>query len=456
VEFGERKVANLTMKSLQRLFVGGSPMRGIGRKGRRLDQFVPPPDFHAMVQVSPLAIMAMVGLAFDSLRIARALPGVALAAGVEYVAGLIMLARRATAARIARLLGGLSHDALTRLREGGEFSASGLMLTLLRLARSMGVRGYLCLDDTFIPHPRSKKMEAVYWDFDHALGRNVLGSRIVVLLWSDGYWRIPVAFSFWHKKGARPKYRTKNEIARTLLRWVLHKGLRPEYVTFDNWYASKENMRLVVKGLRVEFDTRLKKNARLLWGGKRLQARTIGRRLLAAARPGTRQRATRVVVGDLGAMTFVVVRDDLDGQGAGTRYLLGSTPRASAARVVGRYRSRWIIEVFFEDLKQHLSLGSYQGRSLEGQTAHVSLAFAGLVVLDALRQGTELTLGQAREQVTRLVLARTRRGKWELVSLQPAPSDALDGLDEAKEIVDESLAKVSQLSLPEIEWLEAA
>ena len=99
-------------------------MRGIGRKGRRLDQFVPPPDFHAMVQVSPLAIMAMVGLAFDSLRIARALPGVALAAGVEYVAGLIMLARRATAARIARLLGGLSHDALTRLREGGEFLPS--------------------------------------------------------------------------------------------------------------------------------------------------------------------------------------------------------------------------------------------------------------------------------------------------------------------------------------------
>ena len=178
------------MKSLQRLVVGGSPMTGIGRKGRRLDQFVPPPDFHAMVQVSPLAIMAMVGLAFDSLRIARALPGVALAAGVEYVSGLMMLARRATAARIARLLGGL--------------------------------------------------------------------------------------------------------------------------------------------------------------------------------------------------------------------------------------------------------------------------AFAGLVVLDALRHGTDLTLGQAREEITRLVFARTRRGKWELVSLQPAPSDALDGLDEAKEIVSESLGKVSQLSLPEVEWLEAA
>ena len=138
-------------------------MKAVGRKGRRLDLFVPPPDFHSMIQVSPLAIMAMVGLAFDSLRIARALPGVALAAGVEYVSGLMMLARRATAARIARLLGGLGHDALTRLRERGNFSASGFMLAFIKLARSMGVRGYLCLDDTFLPHARSKKMEAVYW-----------------------------------------------------------------------------------------------------------------------------------------------------------------------------------------------------------------------------------------------------------------------------------------------------
>jgi hypothetical protein len=39
------------------------------------------------------------------------------------------------------------------------------------------VPGYLCLDDTFIPHERSKKMEGVYWDWDHALRRNVLGTR---------------------------------------------------------------------------------------------------------------------------------------------------------------------------------------------------------------------------------------------------------------------------------------
>ncbi len=52
--------------------------------------------------------------------------------------------------------------------------------------------------------------------------------------------------------------------------------------------------------------------------------------------------------------------------------------------------------------------------------------------------------------------AGTKRGKQDLVSLQPAPSDALEGLDDAKEIVSKSLGRASQLSLPEAERLEEA
>jgi hypothetical protein len=435
-------------------------MPRIGRKRRRLDPVFPPPDFQTMVQVSPVAIMAMVAVTLDLLHIAAALPGVALGAAVEYVAGLVFLARRATAAKMNRVLGGVSHDALTRLREQDRFNVSGLVLAFIKLAHAAGVPGHLCLDDTFIPHERSKKMEGVYWDWDHALGRNVLGTRLVVVIWTDGFLRIPVGFAVWHKEGAREKYRSKNELARMLLRWAIHRGLRPEYVAFDNWYASKDNMKLIVKELGLEFVTRLKKNARLLWEGRRLQARTIGRRLLAGkrlySRKGTWARATTVVVGELGAMTFVAVKDDLDGQGMGIRYLLASAPRLSAALVVERYRSRWIIETFFEDLKQHLSLASYQGRTVEGQTSHVALAFTGLVVLDAMRKAGGLTLGEAREAACRLVFARTARGECELVTLAPAPAGAIDALDEAKQVVTESLSNVSQLRLPEAAYARKA
>lgn len=377
-------------------------MRRIGKKRRRLDP-VFPADTDAMIQVSGLALVALIGCCFDALRISAALPGVALTAAVEYTAGLVLLARRATAARISRVLGGISHDRLTRLREQDRFSAPNHVLAFIKIARAMGVRGWLCLDDTFIPHERSRKMQGVYWDYDHALGRNVLGTRIVVLLWTDGFWRIPVGFAVWHKKGARPKYRSKNELARTLLRWAIHRGIRPQYVAFDNWYASRENVRLVVEGLGCDFVTRLKRNARIVWGGRRLQARTIGRRLLAErrryGRNGTQARATLAEYAGMAGLAFVVARDGLDGEDPRTRYLLASAPRASAAGVVERYRSRWIIETFFEDLKQpgrsgpsvvrtarHLSLGSYQGRTLDGQTVHIALCFAGLVALDAMRK----------------------------------------------------------------------
>jgi hypothetical protein len=147
-------------------------MSCIGKKRRRLDP-VFPADTEAMIQVSGLAVVALVACVFDGLRIARTLPGVALAAAVEYTAGLILLARRATAARISRVLGGISHDRLTRLREQDRFFVPGLVLAFIKIVRAMGAPGWLCLDDTFIPHERSRKMKGVYWDHDHALGRNV-------------------------------------------------------------------------------------------------------------------------------------------------------------------------------------------------------------------------------------------------------------------------------------------
>ena len=88
-------------------------MKRIGKKRRRLEPVFPLPDCQTMIQVSPVAILAMVAVALDLLHIARALPGVALHAGIEYIAGLIFLKRRATAAKINRFLGGVSHDALT-------------------------------------------------------------------------------------------------------------------------------------------------------------------------------------------------------------------------------------------------------------------------------------------------------------------------------------------------------
>lgn len=419
-------------------------------------------DLEMLFKVSPLAVMAMVGLCFDIFKLGSCLPRRALQSLTAYCAGLITLDRKQTSLRISNYLGGISHDRLTRFLGEGEFYCSKLMIHFVHLIQFFRGKGFLILDDTFLLHPRSKKIKGVYWDYDHSLKRKVFGQRLVVLIWSDGFWRIPVAFSFWHKKGARPKYRTKNEIARTLLSWSVHQGLKPDYVTFDNWYASQKNLKLILIDLKLDFVTRIKRNHYLVYQGRRLQARTIGRRVLASSRKyrfkdlGVWARRAEVQVGDLGLMTFVVLKDELDGEKSGIKYLLASTPRLSAREAIRRYKSRWIIETLFWDLKQHLGLSNHQGRKLCASEKHVAAALLSAFVLDHLRFGSGLSLGETKRVLQRLVFVKTEKQGLQLASLQPAPAADLEQMEEMKKIMRKQLWRVSGMKLHSRPLLEKA
>lgn len=76
--------------------------------------------------------------------------------------------------------------------------------------------------------------------------------------------------------------------------------------------------------------------------------------------------STAVQVGELGEMTFVVVKDELDGEKPSIKYLLCSTPRVGAQEIIHRYKTRWVIEIWFENLKQYAGARAYRGRNLKG------------------------------------------------------------------------------------------
>ncbi len=407
-------------------------------------------DLDLFLKVSPLAVVALVGVSMDLLGLSVSLPSRIAESVVWYVAGLIVVPR-ATARSVAGYLGETTHDRLTRMLAKDSWRTRALMMGMLRLVGQLGVRGVLILDDTLLPHDRSKKMAGVYRDWDHAEQRFVYGQRLVLLLWTNGLWRIPIAYAFWHKKGVRPRYKTKNDIARTLLRWAVSRGLRPDYVTFDNWYASKQNLKFIVSTLRLEFVTKLKKNTYLSWEGKKLQAKTIGQRLLGASRPyrtgpkGTWARGTVVQLSGMGPMSFVVAKDVTDGaERPILRYLLASTPRRSAREVVRRYKQRWTIEVFFRDLKQHLSIKDHQGRSLVAAEHHVACACIGAVVLDHVRVGTDMTPGETKQLLQRLVFLQTPTERFRLALLQATPGGTFhEELEEAKKAVRRQLPRLT-------------
>ena len=430
-------------------------MRSIRRNHKSVHHtFQPLPvcNIETAIELSPLALFAVVGALMEVLGFTAKVSGSLFKSMVVYIGGLINFERKQTALLIARRLGGVSHDNLTRLMTKRQWKCSRVVPWFIYVVQRAGNGGYLIVDDTAIQHKRSKKIKGVYWDYDHAEGRNVLCQRLVVVLWSNGYFRIPVGYALWHKKGARKKYRTKNEIARTLVKWSCRKGIRPGYIVFDGWYASKENMKLFARNRGIPFVTKLRKNCKLTYEGKKLQARTIGRRILqkrrqyVSSKTGVWSRKCIVSMGKgLGNMCFVVLKDELDGKKAGLKYLLSSCPSLSAGAVVQRYRSRWSIETFFQDIKQHMGLSQYQGRSLEGSYRHIGLCFTGAVVLDFIRRKENMSSREAKAFLCSLFFVKDSGGRSHLATYHAVSTSELQNLDKMMNVAKAQFLTGQQL-----------
>ena len=435
-------------------------MPKIVKKSRKRKSKVLPTQYEVGSAAAATAVVGLVFCSLESLRLLNFVPQKLQQSLVAYIAGLCMLDEHPTACAMADKLG-ISHDRLTRLSGCIRFSACAVADLLIGLVHSLGHSGWIIVDDVLLPHCRGKKMEGVYWDHDHADKKNVLGMRLVVVLWTDGLLRIPLAFAVWHKKDSCfcRRYRSKNALARILVYLVIRKGIKPLYVVFDAWYASKGNLRLFNR-LGLVWVTRIKKNCRLWFQDRKLLSRTIGSRLLKAKRPYTFQelalqgRSATVDWGSLKGLTFVVVKDGLDEEKPTLSYLL-SNDSVATRKLIERYKSRWIVEVFFRDAKQHLGFSAYQGRSLEGAIRHICLVFIAAVVLDRIK-GKEMTLGDAKRTAQSLIVIQDKRGRSRL-TVQTLPDWSEPTLlEKAKKVVKPHLNAVCHLRIPKLQNRKAA
>jgi len=127
----------------------------------------------------------------------------------------------------------MSHDRLTRLLQG---DWSGQRLLDLALRTLFGwERGYLIIDDTVMPKPFAAAIEGLAWVFSSQEHKPVYGLCLVLLVWTDGTLRIPVAMRLWGKGGP-----SKYELALALLSDARNRlWCRPDLVLFDAWYPSR-------------------------------------------------------------------------------------------------------------------------------------------------------------------------------------------------------------------------
>ena len=114
------------------------------------------------------------------------------------------------------------------------------------------------IDDSTSAKLSARKIELVtrHWSGKH---RDVItGINLITLLWTDGDRKIPVDYRIYSKADGK----TKNDHFWEMMLIAKGRGFEPEYVLFDGWYASLEDLKQVRDHGR-RWITRLKANRKV-------------------------------------------------------------------------------------------------------------------------------------------------------------------------------------------------
>jgi putative transposase len=268
-------------------------------------------------------------------------------------------------------------ESLSLLVDGVDTEVMGWVLRELRAWLGEGEeawvvldRGYLLLDDVLIQRYRSGKL-GLKKARDTSTGAWVFGLSLVVLAWTDGKRRIPLAFLPYFGEEE-----SKLDLALALLEWAKEAGFRPEGVLFDAWYAARQ----VLEWLHAHgwpFVTRLRSN-RVLDG---VQLRRRG---------GTRW----VKAGRLRGLTFAVGVLKRGGKFYGT-------DRESWWGVGMReiYRLRQAIEEIFRGLQRELGWTGHRHWRRARLLAHLALGLVAYGLIERQREGLGLSFYQCRRRL---------------------------------------------------------
>jgi putative transposase len=265
-----------------------------------------------------------------------------------YLIALIYRNTRTSCLSLAALCSWVTHDTLNRLLHA-EFPWSGRLWELLA-SHLVKAGGYLVLDDTTWERC-AKHSEAVSWVWSSSAGHITQGMQVVLLIWTDGYWKIPIGMRLW-RKGEKSKI----ELASEMLTEAAKRGLQPNYVLFDSWYTARSLLNLIAE-LGWKYVARIKNN-RLLDG------ESIGQkwRHRYGQATGHLKRVEQEVR---------IIKD-------GRRFFVSNDLEIKSAQVKQHYRVRQQIEETFRLLKQEFGWGGSSVRKAKAQEAHLHLGLMAL------------------------------------------------------------------------------
>ena len=289
-----------------------------------------------------------------------------------YLTALIYRNTRTSCCSLAALCARITHDRLQRLLY--ERFAWSRRLWDFFAARLVREGGYIILDDTCWVR-WARKSEAVSWVWSSTHGRRVRGMQVVLLIWTDGRVKVPLGLRLWRKGG-----RSKVELAAELLREAGRRGLRPNYVLFDSWYAAATLLHLLAS-LGWKYVTRLKANR--LFEGQPVRERWPHRFGRAVGR--LRKIGHEVCV----------VKD-------GRRYFVTNEVTLGSAQLKAHYRQRQQIEETFRLLKQEFGWGQGSAQKAQAQRAHLHLGLYAMCITQSAALKDRQTVYAYKRRLFRL------------------------------------------------------
>lgn len=226
-------------------------------------------------------------------------------------------------------------------------------------------KGSLIVDDSTLDKFYSRKIELVtrHWSGKHK--RVVSGINLVTLLWTDGERYIPVDYRIYNK--AKDGL-TKHDHFWAMLQTAKKRGFVPEYILFDSWYASLDNLKKI-RSLKWHWLTRLECNRSV--NPDDTDNRPLNQVDLA-------ETGTIVHLKGYGFIkVFKIARTDTD-----IEYWATDDQQMTDLKRLKYAEIAWMIETYHRGIKQFCGIERCQARSETAQRNHIELALRAFLRLE--------------------------------------------------------------------------
>ncbi|MFQ6055264.1 MAG: IS701 family transposase, partial [Methanosarcinales archaeon] len=262
-------------------------------------------------------------------------------------------------------------------------------------------KGILILDDTLI-EKIGNKIEGVGRLKDFVKKRSLWCHCIVSTYLVNEHEKHPLDFRIYLKEEIAQKlkkpFKTKITLASELI-LEAYKTIEIDFVVMDAWYFANDLIKQF-KVLGIDWITRAKSNRLVRYNDQWISLNTLttkipricySRRWIKTNEGIEYYYVYSIVLQmkKVGKVKIVISYKDLYDCDDKPYFLVTNLIDLTPKEIIENYKKRGLIEAFYRDTKQHLGLGDYQMRKLEGVVTHLHLVFLAYSLLENARLDLE-------------------------------------------------------------------